>query len=232
MATWTTPLPRNDVAPGQAGHASLHNQTANALAEIRAVHDTYEVAANKIHRNLPSENNLLAWTYDPCEAGHVTAHSNSGVAGRITLVRIIIRETITWSNIWFGLAGVDAAATLSNCYMGVYDSSGTRRGVTADMSAQLITGAFAKPIALVTPFTAEPGEYFIAMLLNGTWATNTFTFKSSGAGISVNAGLSAPHLRYSNMLTSQTSLPASLDLTAQTTTIISTGWASQWYGIS
>lgn len=232
MATWSTPLPRNDVTPGMSGHANLHNQTANAIAELRNVHDAYEVADNKVHRNLPSENNLLAWTYDPCEAGHVTAHSNGGVAGRITLVRVIIREAITWSNIWFGLAGVDAAATLNNCYMGVYDISGTRRGVTADMSAQLITGAVAKPIPLVTPFTAEPGEYFIAMLLNGTWATNTFTFKASGAGISVNAGLTAPHLRYSNMLTGQTSLPTNLDLSAQTTTIINTGWASQWYGIS
>lgn len=232
MATWNTTLPRNDVTPGMSGHANLHNQTANAIAEIRAVHDAYEVAANRIHRNLPSEQNLLAWTYDPDEAGHVTAQSSGGVAGRITLVRIIIRETITWSNVWFGLAGLDAGATLANCYMGVYDASGTRRGVSADMSSLLMTGAVAKPIPLVTPFTAEPGEYYIAMLLNGTWATNSLTFKASGAGISVNAGLTAGHLRYSNMLTAQTSLPANLDLSLQATNIINTGWASQWYGVS
>ncbi|MEU5149738.1 hypothetical protein AB0G42_21475 [Streptomyces yangpuensis] len=232
MATWSTPLPPNNVAPGQAGHATLHNQAANALAEIRAKHDAHEVAVNKYHRNLPSEQNLLAWTYDPGEAGHVTAQSSGGVAGRITLVRIMIRETITWSNIWFGLAGLDAGATLANCYMGVYDVTGTRRGVSADMSSLLMTGAVAKPIPLVTPFTAEPGEYFIAMLLNGTWTTNSLTFKASGAGISVNAGLSAGHLRYSNMLTGQTSLPVSLDLSAQLTSTINTGWASQWYGVS
>ncbi|MFF4642795.1 hypothetical protein [Streptomyces sp. NPDC001389] len=93
-----------------------------------------------------------------------------------------IRSTITWSNVWLGLAGVDGAATLSNCYLGVYDTAGTLRAVTAD--------------------------------------------------ISVNAGLAAPNLRYSNMLTGQTSLPASLTLASQSTSIINTGWASQWYGVS
>ncbi|MFD9333315.1 hypothetical protein ACFWBF_02695 [Streptomyces sp. NPDC060028] len=70
------------------------------------------------------------------------------------------------------------------------------------------------------------------MLLNGTWATNSLTFKATGAGITVNCGLVAPRLRYSNMLSGQTSLPASLDLTQRTTTLINAGWASRWYGVS
>jgi hypothetical protein len=180
----------------------------------------------------PSEQGLLAWTYDPNMAGHVTAQSNAGVAGRITLVKIPIREQITWSSIWFGLSGVDAGATLSNCYLGVYDSSGTLKGTTADISSSLMSGATAKSVALTSSFTAAPGSYFIAMLLNGTWTTNSLTFKASGAGVSVNAGLTAPNLRYSNILTSQTSLPSSLTLSGQATNIINTGWASQWYGVS
>ncbi|MEU7602657.1 hypothetical protein [Streptomyces sp. NPDC041003] len=75
------------------------------------------------------------------------------------------------------------------------------------------------------------------MLLTGTWATNSLTFKATGAGISVHAGLSADALRFSNMLTGKTSLPASLtlswqSLSWQSTSIINTGWASQWYGFS
>lgn len=185
-----------------------------------------------VDQNLPSEQNLLDWTYDPDMAGHVTAQSSGGVAGRITLVRHILRKQITWSNIWIGLAGVDAAASLANCYLGVYDSGGTLRGTTADISSSLMSGAVAKPLALASPFVAAPGTYFIALLLNGTWTTNALTLKASGAGVSVNAGLSAPNLRYSNLLTGQTSLPASLTLANQVTSIINTGWASQWYGIS
>lgn len=180
----------------------------------------------------PAEQNLLAWTYDPNMAGHVTAQSAAGVAGRITLVRIPIRRRITWSNIWIGLSGVDAGATLSNCYLGVYDTAGNLQGTTADISSSLMSGATAKPLALAAPFTADPGFYLVAMLLNGTWTTNALTFKASGAGVSVNAGLSAPNLRYSNMLTGQTSLPATLNLASQSTSIINTGWASQWYGVS
>ncbi|MFI5831075.1 hypothetical protein ACIA6C_28140 [Streptomyces sp. NPDC051578] len=180
----------------------------------------------------PSDQGLLAWTGDPNDAGHVTAQSNGGVVGRVTLVKLTIKgASITWSKIWFGLAGVDAGATLANCYLGVYNSSGTLVGVTADISTSLMSGATGKPVDLITPFTAAPGEYFIAMLLNGTWTTNSLTFKATGAGITVNCGLTAPRLRYSNMLSAQTSLPSTLDLTQQSTSIISTGWGSQWYGV-
>ncbi|MFJ6935678.1 hypothetical protein [Streptomyces sp. NPDC101132] len=181
---------------------------------------------------LPSDQGLLAWTGDPNDAGHVTAQSVGGVAGRITLVKLQLRKSITWSRIWFGLAGVDPGASLSNCYLGVYDSAGVLRGVTADISADLSSGAVGKSVALVTPFTAGPGEWYIALLLNGSWATNLLTFKSTGAGITVNCGLSAPRLRYSNIGSGQTSLPATLDLTLQSTSTINTGWASQWYGVS
>lgn len=219
-------------------------QTSNATAVNLKAGSTLEVvkvsgagpSASGINldypASYPSDQGLLAWTYDPDIAGHVTAQSNAGVAGRVTLTKIQIRKSITWANIWFGLSGLDAGATLSNCYLGVYNAAGTRVGVTVDISADLMTGAVAKAVALTAPFTAAPGEYFIAMLLNGTWTTNALHFKASGAGISVNANLTAPRLRYSNMLTGQTSLPASLDLTQQSTSIINTGWASQWYGVS
>jgi hypothetical protein len=180
----------------------------------------------------PQDQNLLAWTGDPNDAGHVTAQSAGGVGGRVTLVRVVLRERITWSDIWLGLAGIDPNAQLSNCYLGVYDANGTLRAATADVSPQLMTDPVAKPLPLAKPFTAEPGTYFIALLLNGSWATNLLTLKATGAGISVNAGLTPPNLRYSTLLTGQTSLPATVNLGEQSTSTINTGWASQWYGIS
>ncbi|MFF3724293.1 hypothetical protein ACFYYM_18240 [Streptomyces erythrochromogenes] len=180
----------------------------------------------------PQDQNLLAWTGDPNDAGHVTAQSSAGVGGRITLVRIVLREQITWSNIWLGLAGLDTNAQLANCYLGVYDAKGALVGSTADISPQLMTDAIAKPLPLAKPFTAAPGTYFIALLLNGNWATNALTLKSTGAGISVNAGLTPPNLRYSSILTGQTSLPTTVNLGEQSTATINTGWASQWYAVS
>lgn len=180
----------------------------------------------------PQDQNLLAWTGDPNDAGHVTAQSAAGVAGRVTLVRIVLRERTAWSNVWLGLAGIDPNAQLSHCYLGVYGADGALLASTADISPQLMTDAIAKPLPLAEPFTAAPGTYFVAMLLNGNWATNALTFKSTGAGISVNAGLTPPNLRYSTVLTGQTSLPATLNLAEQSTSTINTGWASQWYAIS
>ncbi|WP_374772038.1 hypothetical protein OG756_01820 [Streptomyces sp. NBC_01310] len=180
----------------------------------------------------PQDQNLLAWTGDPNDAGHVTAQSAAGVGGRVTLVRIVLREQITWSNIWLGLAGIDPNAQLANCYLGVYDANGKLVATTPDISPQLMTDAIAKPLALDKPFTAAPGTYFIALLLNGNWTTNLLTLKSTGAGISVNAGLTPPQLRYSTLLTGQTSLPANVNLTEQSQSTINTGWASQWYAIS
>ncbi|MFI1166586.1 hypothetical protein ACH4UM_24020 [Streptomyces sp. NPDC020801] len=242
-------LPHGIVVTGATpGQLKLRwaQQTSNASPVLLKAGSTLEVvkvsgsgpSASGINLdypgNYPSDQGLLAWTYDPDEAGHVTAQSAAGVAGHITLTKIILRKQITWSSIWLGLAGVDTAAALTNCYLGVYDSSGNLKGATADLSSQLVVGSNAKPIsfALTAPFTAAPSAYYVAMLLNGSWSTNVFTFKASGAGISVNANLSAPNLRYSNMLSGQTSLPASLDLTQQSTSLITTGWGSQWYGVS
>ncbi|MCY0917045.1 hypothetical protein OS965_02490 [Streptomyces sp. H27-G5] len=219
----------------QTSNATAVNLKAGSILEVVKVSGSAPAASGINLANgapQPSDQGLLAWTGDPNDAGHVTAQSNAGVAGRITLVKLTIKgASITWSKIWFGLAGVDGAASLANCYLGVYNSAGTLVGVTADISTALMSGATGKSVDLVTPFTAGAGEYYIAMLLNGTWATNSLTFKSTGAGITVNCGLTAPRLRYSNMLTSQTTLPSTLDLTQQTTSIISTGWASQWYGV-
>ncbi|WP_424216752.1 hypothetical protein ACN20G_32050 (plasmid) [Streptomyces sp. BI20] len=180
----------------------------------------------------PQDQNLLAWTGDPADAGHVTAQSSAGVGGRVTLVRIVLREPTVWSNIWMGLAGVDPSASLADCRLGVYDASGTLRASTADISPALMTDAIAKPFALTERFTAPAGTYFVALLLNGSWKTNVFTLKATGAGISVNAGLTPPNLRYSTVLTGQRTLPARIDLNEQSTETINTGWASQWYAVS
>ncbi|GHB51742.1 hypothetical protein GCM10010347_21940 [Streptomyces cirratus] len=213
-------------APGERGHGGAATPAAPGPAQGGGP------ASEGYQGPRPQDQNLLAWTGDPNDAGHVTAQSAAGVGGRVTLVRIVLREQITWSDIWLGLAGVDPNAQLSNCYLGVYDGAGTLRAATSDVSAQLMGDAVAKPLPLGKPFTAAPGTYFIALLLNGNWATNALTLKSTGAGISVNAGLAPPKLRYSTVLTGQSSLPATVNLAEQSTSTINTGWGSQWYGIS
>ncbi|MFD9306477.1 hypothetical protein ACFWCB_28110 [Streptomyces sp. NPDC060048] len=222
------------VLAGCAGSTGSPNARAgSAAASAAAGPATAAPGGGPVYEGpRPQDQNLLAWTGDPNDAGHVTAQTAAGVGGRVTLVRLVLRERITWSNIWLGLAGIDANAQLSHCYLGVYDASGTLLASTADVSPLLMTEAVAKPLPLAKPFTAEPGTYFVALLLNGSWATNALTLKATGAGISVNAGLAPPSLRYSTVLTGQSSLPATLNLAEQSTSTINTGWGSQWYAVS
>lgn len=46
MATWTTPIPPNDVVAGDPGHPGMHNDLSNNVTEIRANVDLVETAAN------------------------------------------------------------------------------------------------------------------------------------------------------------------------------------------
>ncbi|MFF7198342.1 hypothetical protein ACFZAM_32120 [Streptomyces sp. NPDC008079] len=179
----------------------------------------------------PSDNNLLTATCDPAIAGGSVSFTSAAHAGRIILTKLTLRRTITWGSIWISTTAVAAAGTVNSSYLGVYDSSGVLRAVSADMSAQWMnTTVGPHRVPLASAFTADPDDYYIAMVANGTWTT--FTLRGTGTGSSTNTNLSAPRLRYSNMLTGQSSLPLTLDLTAQAVNLITGGVGSQWYGVT
>lgn len=178
-----------------------------------------------------ADNNLLWATDNPRLASASPNPTNGTCAGKLLLTRMLLRRSTTLTNINFGLAGVDTTGPISNSYIGIYDSTGTLRASTADISSTLMGTATPKTIAFATPYTAAPGEYFIAMLLNGTW-TSAFTLKSTGGGVTSNIGLTAPHLALSNYGTSQTTLPSTITLASQATNLITGGVGSTWYGIS
>ncbi len=45
MATWTAPLPPDDVVAGDPGHPTMHNQLVDAITEARTNVDTAETTA-------------------------------------------------------------------------------------------------------------------------------------------------------------------------------------------
>lgn len=118
------------VLTGCTGSGSGRPATSSSVATVPA----QSGGGSGFEGPRPQDQNLLAWTGDPNDAGHVTAQSSAGVGGRVTLVRIVLREQITWSNVWLGLAGIDPNAQLANCYLGVYDATGTLVATTPDIS--------------------------------------------------------------------------------------------------
>lgn len=184
---------------------------------------------------VPSDNNLIWSTVNPLQAG-TTCTLSSTNAGVLTLQRVLLRDAITLTNIYFGVSGVDnTSPVFTNCYLGLYDSTGTRQAVTADISS-VINVALVHQVAWTSTYAAPAGEYFIALVLNGTWtsgtASTTWNLKATGGGATSNTGLAAPHLYLSNMLTLQTTLPSTITLSSQASNLISAGWGSQWYGLS
>ena len=127
-------------------------------------------------------------------------------------------------------AGDSGSATAGN-FLGLYDSSGNRVAVSADIGTVLTsqTGPIATP--WVTPANLTNGHYYVAVLMNGTWSTKVPTWKATGGGSTTNSRLSAPNYRLANMLTGQTSLPTTLNFANQTTTAITGGAMSAWFGL-
>jgi hypothetical protein len=179
---------------------------------------------------MPDDNNLVWANYNPLNAGTSVTPSLANAPGKLTLHRALLRHAATLNSILFGLSAVDTTGPVTNSYLGVYDSTGTLRAATADISSTLMSSATPKSVNFTSAYAAPAGEYFIALLLNGTFTTS-LQFKSCGGGVTANSGLAAPHLTLASMLSGLTSLPSSIDLSTMTTTLITGGWGSQWYGL-
>jgi hypothetical protein len=206
--------------------AGQGTQTAGATGRI--------ADAGHVHPDgnwTPPDNNLVWGSYHPLLAGQAFNPPVGTVPGKLTLQRVLLRKSATLTNVLFGLSSVDTTGPITDSYLGVYDSTGTLRAVTADISTILMATPTLRTVAFTTPYAAVAGEYFIALLMNGTWTTS-LTWKASGGGVSANAGLAAPHLFMASMLTGQVTLPSSITLASMGTGLITGGWGSQWYGLS
>lgn len=184
-----------------------------------------------VQTNMPADNNMAWFNFPPESAGGANVPSAVNVPGKLTLYRVLLRRPATVSKIWLGISANDSGATFTNCYLGLYNSAGTLLAQTADISGSLKVST-----VLSFPFTVgsavyPAGEYFIALLLGQGSTWTTFNLKSSLGGITANAGLAAPHLKMSSMLSGLTALPATIDLSTMTAGLITGGWGSQWYGL-
>jgi hypothetical protein len=169
---------------------------------------------------------------DPSSSGSTWVPTGATASGIVYLSKIRLAVAITMTNLWYGLSGAAGGAATTGNYFGVYDTTGTLQAVTSDLTSVYNGSTGAKEAAFVTPYSAAAGTYFIATLVNGTWAANTWSLKATGGGVTANAGLSAPSLKFSNLLTGQTTLPGTITLANQVTSAVAAGACSQWFGIS
>jgi hypothetical protein len=162
---------------------------------------------------LPRYNGFLAWTL-PIYVATTTVGTGSTST---YLMKTYIPRTMTISNITLIINSAGATLTSGSCYAGVYNSSGTLIGQTADQSSNW-TSLGSKVMGLTTPVSVTGGDdYFVWVALcaagttlpgfigppTGTIYLNTNTTAATAFGGFVAAGMPSSFTP-SNITTSTT----------------------------
>ncbi len=168
-----------------------------------------------------SDHSLLAWTQDPATATSGFTLSTGVVY--LSKIKITSRSTVV-SNILYGVTTLGSALTAGQCFVGLYNSSGTLLVSSADQSGVMNTTGL--KTAAITPQTLAVGSYYVAFLANGT---GTLPAVAGGGGVSsaVNAGLTTGTARFLNTAAGNTTLPATITLSSQTQNI-----AARWAALT
>jgi hypothetical protein len=171
----------------------------------------------------PADHGLITWTQDPATLG---ADVDTTATGTIYLmkVKIVNRATVV-TNVHIAIGTAGTGLTSGQNLVGLYDSSGTRLAVSADQTTAYGTAGL-KTIPLTAAQTLAVGSYYIAFLSNGSTPPKLLrghSFSASG----LNANLTTGAARFLNTANGQTTLPASITLSAQSTQAV-----ARWAGLS
>ncbi|MGW0599969.1 glycosyl hydrolase family 28-related protein [Streptomyces sp. NPDC002776] len=184
--------------------------------------DSLSADASALGAVQPVNHGLAGWAFDP----QLALNSSLLTNGTVYLTKIHVSKTqaVTKLNWWVTTVGATPAA--GQCQVGLYDSAGTRLAVTtvdADISS---TGM---KTTTIPSTTLQAGQwYWVAMVFNASTApTLARATGSAGLATAVNLNLSASAYRYATNGVGQTSLPATINPTAN----VATGFAGPWAAI-
>lgn len=191
---------------GTRGHCNSADVIGALTKPIRVLSEAFTLGSIDSEIR-PIEHQLVAWVYDPVAATGAT-QLTSGVL-YLLKVRIPTPQTIT--NIITLITTAGATLTAGQNFAALFNSAGTQVGITADQAASWVSTGI-KTMALVTPYVAPAGHYYIAILTNGT--TAPFLARSINTAIA-NANLPTGSFRFATIGTGQTAVPASFTPASQ-----------------
>lgn len=162
---------------------------------------------------LPNDHGYLNWSKDPADS---TGGANP-VAGTVRMVKLPrLPQSYTISSVTAFVSVAGVALTAGQCFAGIYDSAGTRQGVTVDQAANWGTIGL-KNMALTAPFAvAANADMWVALVYNGTSCVFAVGASVTAFPDLFNANQSAATARYTNGPLLQTSLPASVTMASRT----------------
>lgn len=164
---------------------------------------------------LAADAGYLEWAYDPVAITTQTALANTG---GVYLIRVNVRVARSVTNVIAYLGVLGSSLTSSENFAGLYSSTGTLIGTSADQTTTWNTGGSTglKTIALTGgPFAVSAGFCWVALLFNGTTGP-AFGKAGNVSSVISNAGFTASTARFAITSGSNTSLPGSFTPSAST----------------
>lgn len=166
----------------------------------------------------PNDQGFVTWTADP----GIRVGATAPTAGVLNLNKVWVRYPVTVSTFYISISTAGSGATsLANCFVGLYNSSGTQVGFSSDQSTNWQSTGI-KSIALTQTGTGtlnlSAGFYWLVQLV-GTQSTTNVQFSHTGTLASfVNANLSASTFRTGTNGSALSALPGSFTPSSNTTT--------------
>jgi hypothetical protein len=154
------------------------------------------------------EHGLKAWTQDPATCGSTGSANTTGV---IYLSKVILRSAATVNSVYVTVTTAGSGLTTGQSLVGLYDAAGAKLSESADQ-ATVFTSVGTKNVSIASKSLAA-GTYYVAVLTNGT-TPPSFMRGGGASGSALNVGLVTSAGRFLDYGTGQTSLPASLTMTA------------------
>jgi len=156
------------------------------------------------------DQDYVAWSWD----SSMVAGTSTMTSGTVFTVKVWIRQPATVTNIAVGIGTPIVGGVAGQNFLGLYNSSGVRIGVTADLTAFWATAGH-RESPLTAPVAVTPDHYYVAILSN---AGTTPAFARGGIVTAsfANGRLTAANARYATGPAAQTTLPASITLASRT----------------
>jgi hypothetical protein len=165
----------------------------------------------------PTQQGLIGWAFDPAV---VSSNSNAYTAGVLYLVRVIPAADATVTQLGISLFG--GGTTPANCFLGLYNASGTLLSGMANQAAGWATSGD-KFGTLTTPQNVTAGQELYVGILVGSAVANPALFIGVWASVNNVADTAAPY-RWSYTGAGLTALPASVAMGSVTASSLSL-WA-------
>jgi len=160
----------------------------------------------------PLDQNMFGWSVPP----ELCSSQVAITAATAQLTRMKIAKTGTVNNVYFGVTNV--AATLSQCKVLVFNTSGVQVAATADMLSGTVTNVLTtgeKVVPFTAPFDVVVGqEYWVVIYAIGT------------TGPTIRATLTISGINYGLTTSSPLRTSRKTGLTAQPTSIVKTEYVA------